>query len=648
MPRLLSPPQVETGVGTLYSQDFNDCYFQAAGPIDEINYVFIEGNKLVELWDDCQERGQRTCVIGETGFGTGLNFVVVWWHWKQWCDRNPESLLQLHFVSVEFAPLTPEQLSAVYQGFPQFKSIFKELLNAWPAPWEGCHYRQFSDRVVLSLLFGDGVDMFAEHDFLADCWFLDGFAPSCNHRMWSPELYEQLARHSKDGTRLATFTAAGHVRRGLQAVGFSVEKRPGFNKRHMTVGLFAEHKETLREINAPKIAIIGAGYAGLHLAKSFAQSGLHVDVFDAEKSMSGASGNFAHLLYLKPKLHLNDFNHFFEQAYDFAAYSYKGDEGVHHTGAAHFLNEKEQWTAEEIEAKWPKSWVEKITAQEFEEKVGLKTTQRAIWMPQACFIQPYVWADFIQQKYAQFIHLKHHHKLENLDYQKKWSLVFQTENAHKQTYNEYDLVYITAGAGSAEILQGSGNKCLGPDPSKPSHWRYPLRPIAGQSSVINTEKLSSSSWPFQHIKAGVCGLVYLSPVFDQEQTFGSRFYPDEIAGPLLPEDDIANISDLATDFDCKLDMDVLTKAISGGTSATRVQTTDYLPMVGPVFFEEGEGLHICTGFGAKGSMVAPYVAQILTNQVVAGAPVASNAILKMLHPNRFEKRLRKFQQQRKK
>ena len=130
MPRLLSPPQVETGVGTLYSQDFNDCYFQAAGPIDEINYVFIEGNKLVELWDECQERGQRTCVIGETGFGTGLNFVVVWWHWKQWCDRNPESLLQLHFVSVEFAPLTPEQLSAVYQGFPQFKSIFKEIIQS--------------------------------------------------------------------------------------------------------------------------------------------------------------------------------------------------------------------------------------------------------------------------------------------------------------------------------------------------------------------------------------------------------------------------------------------------------------------------------------------------------------------------------------
>jgi len=36
---------------------------------------------------------------------------------------------------------------------------------------------------------------------------------------------------------LATYTAAGHVRRALQAAGFQIDRRAGHGrKRHMTVG----------------------------------------------------------------------------------------------------------------------------------------------------------------------------------------------------------------------------------------------------------------------------------------------------------------------------------------------------------------------------------------------------------------------------
>ncbi|HBP68388.1 MAG TPA: 5-methylaminomethyl-2-thiouridinemethyltransferase, partial [Alcanivorax sp.] len=47
-----------------------------------------------------------------------------------------------------------------------------------------------------------------------DAWFLDGFAPARNPDMWQAGLFAELAAHSRPGATLATFTAAGFVRRG--------------------------------------------------------------------------------------------------------------------------------------------------------------------------------------------------------------------------------------------------------------------------------------------------------------------------------------------------------------------------------------------------------------------------------------------------
>ncbi|MEM9737116.1 MAG: MnmC family methyltransferase, partial [Pseudomonadota bacterium] len=72
---------------------------------------------------------------------------------------------------------------------------------------------------------------------MAEAWFLDGFAPARNPELWEPDLLAEVARHTAPEGTFATYTAAGHVRRTLEAVGFAVERRPGFGrKRHMTAG----------------------------------------------------------------------------------------------------------------------------------------------------------------------------------------------------------------------------------------------------------------------------------------------------------------------------------------------------------------------------------------------------------------------------
>jgi tRNA U34 5-methylaminomethyl-2-thiouridine-forming methyltransferase MnmC len=51
----------------------------------------------------------------------------------------------------------------------------------------------------------------------------------------------EVARHTAPAGTFATYTAAGFVRRGLQAAGFQVERAKGYGfKRHMTRGKMDE------------------------------------------------------------------------------------------------------------------------------------------------------------------------------------------------------------------------------------------------------------------------------------------------------------------------------------------------------------------------------------------------------------------------
>jgi tRNA U34 5-methylaminomethyl-2-thiouridine-forming methyltransferase MnmC len=74
----------------------------------------------------------------------------------------------------------------------------------------------------------------------ADAWFLDGFSPAKNPELWGDDLLVDVARHTAPGGTFATYTAAGFVRRGLQAAGFQVERCAGFGrKRHMSRGILS-------------------------------------------------------------------------------------------------------------------------------------------------------------------------------------------------------------------------------------------------------------------------------------------------------------------------------------------------------------------------------------------------------------------------
>lgn len=89
----------------------------------------------------------------------------------------------------------------------------------------------------LQVFVGDVLDMLPDMPAKVDAWFMDGFSPAKNPAMWQPAVYNAMAQQSNPEATLATFTAAGHVRRGLEEAGFQVRKEKGFgHKRDMTVG----------------------------------------------------------------------------------------------------------------------------------------------------------------------------------------------------------------------------------------------------------------------------------------------------------------------------------------------------------------------------------------------------------------------------
>ncbi len=219
--------------GQPYSQTFNDIYFSTDDGLEETNQVFIAQNQLETRFKSLQD---TTFTIIETGFGTGLNFLVTS---ALWLAHAPPHA-QLYFYSIEKYPLKLADLSRVHALWPQFSAISCELLNQYETLKSGTnHFSIAGGRIQLALQVDDVALALPQLTKKADAWFLDGFAPAKNTEMWTADVFAQIALLSQTNTTFATFTSAGIVRRGLQAVGFKVEKQAGFGKkREMLRGTF--------------------------------------------------------------------------------------------------------------------------------------------------------------------------------------------------------------------------------------------------------------------------------------------------------------------------------------------------------------------------------------------------------------------------
>ncbi len=266
------------------SNMFDDIYFDPEHGLQEVDYVFVEHNNLIERFQSCDH-----FTIGELGFGTGLNIVRSIQHFL---EVSPSSSI-LHVVSCERYPLSLSDLEQALKQWPELWEVSQELLRAYPEMPFGCRRLWlFAGRVRITLLFGDAAASLAEYTGVADAWFFDGFAPQRNADMWSEKVFKQVALHSHAGTTFATFTAAGFVRRTMQSLGFDVKRPAGFGRKREMLAGFVRGSAT-RPVLRPnlRIGIVGAGIGGCSVAHVFGAYGCDITVIDCTGVHSGASGN---------------------------------------------------------------------------------------------------------------------------------------------------------------------------------------------------------------------------------------------------------------------------------------------------------------------------------------------------------------------
>ena len=201
------------------STRFDDPYYSLENGLAETRHVFLAGN-------DLPARFRPGFHVAELGFGTGLNLLATLQSWRETRQTG-----QLHFTTFEAFPLAGRDMIRAQGAFADLSDIAAELAPYWERS-----AREFTlDDLVFRMIPGDARDTLPEWNGMADAWFLDGFSPAKNPELWTGALMAEVAAHMADGGTAATYTAAGHVRRALEAAGLSVTRQRGFGrKRHMT------------------------------------------------------------------------------------------------------------------------------------------------------------------------------------------------------------------------------------------------------------------------------------------------------------------------------------------------------------------------------------------------------------------------------
>ncbi|MDV6373964.1 tRNA (5-methylaminomethyl-2-thiouridine)(34)-methyltransferase MnmD [Deinococcus arenicola] len=204
-----SPEIIQTpdGSRTAMSTRYGEAYGSRHGAHTQARHVFVEGTET---------HLHPAPRVLEIGFGLGVNFRATL------ADAAARGV-RLEYMAYEFDPAPAELLREVSEGEVGAEHpAWQQLLEQWPhAPLE-----IETENVRLTVYFADVLTADLPQDW-ATALYLDGFSPTRNPEVWTPEFVAQLAGTLAPGGILATYSAAGHVRRSLAAAGLEVERRPG-------------------------------------------------------------------------------------------------------------------------------------------------------------------------------------------------------------------------------------------------------------------------------------------------------------------------------------------------------------------------------------------------------------------------------------
>ncbi len=631
---MTTDPALDWSDGAPRSRHFGDIYFSRDGGLEETRHVFLRGNHLEQRFAALGPG--KAFVIGETGFGTGLNFLCAW----QMFDRLAPPGARLHFVSTELHPLSGADLRRCAALWPELAPWYGPLCEAWgPLPPAFHRFVFAGGRVTLTLLAGDARDALPELEARLDAWFLDGFAPSRNAGLWSEAVLGEVSRLSRPGATMATYTVAGAVRRGLERVGFRVERVPGFGaKRHMLQGVCERPmvpvwRPPWQRTPAPAPAdaeavVVGAGLAGTAAAASLAARGFRVSVVDRANTLAaGASGNAQGVLYVKPSAHDTPLTALVLAGLGVtrrALPTLLPEDGVSWSRCGVLVLPEDE--AEAIRQSrlaalgWPEGFVRAVDREQAGALAGLPMPTGGLFYADAGWVHPPALCAALAARPGVVFRPGVHVQSLMREPGGRWRLGCAG--------GEVIMADVVVVASALEALR------LGPLAG------LPLKGIRGQVTLLPATPASAA------LRTVICGASYAAPARAGHHCFGATFDVHDASDAIRSTDNADNLQALAT---LVPSLHAATRAVSldaaelPARAGVRCVTPDYLPIAGPVVDAERfgerfgalrhdaklrlegempwqEGLYVSLGHGSRGLVTALVCAELIASQA-AGEPL---------------------------
>ena len=664
------------------STRYGDIYHPRGGAAAQARHVFLAGCGLPGRW-----QGHDRFVVLETGFGLGHNFLATWQAWRD----DPERAARLVFISIELHPLAAADLALAHRD-GAWPALAAELRARWPPATPDLHRLAFdAGRVELLLGFGDVQTWLRALDAEVDAFYLDGFAPTRNPRMWDARVCKALGRLAAPGATLATWSAAGALRRDLTSAGFEVRRAPGKGgKREITLARFAPRftprrspraaaplaaaapaaqdaadpaalRPAARVANGVRAAadrrhalIIGAGLAGCAAADALAEQGWRCTLVDRGAGVAtAASGNPAGLFH--GVVHAADGPHtrFGRSAALHAAATLAQalDAGV--AGAIDGLLRLEHrldlgaMRSLLDDLGLPVEYVDAFSADQASAAAGIPVGAPCWFYPSGGWVDPRGLAAWLLSRSKATLHCKV--DVARLQRQPAgWTLL----DAAGATIAEAPVVVLANGCGAAALAQSAVGDAAAPSPPRsaatapgeaavlsPPGVFWPLETRRGQLSIAPAADLDLPRLP-------IAGSGYLLPRIGDAAIFGATSQVDDADPTVRPADHLANLLQLERLLGRPSG---LALAALTGRTAWRCASADRLPLIGavPDIVAPGArleqprqvarlpGLFVFAGLGSRGITWCSLGARILAG-AVSGAPApADRSLLDAVDPARY-------------
>lgn len=631
------------------SRVFDDVYFSDQSGLDETRYVFLEQNHLQQRFAALPEGGRL--VIGETGFGTGLNLLCAW----QLFDQHAAPGARLHFVSVEKYPLSRADLQRALALWPELKPWADQLLAQYVAIHQGFQRLVLdAGRVTLTLLIGDALEQLPQLDAQVDAWFLDGFAPAKNPDMWTAELFAELARLAAPGSTISTFTSTGWVRRLLNGAGFKMKRTPGIG--HKWEILRGEFLGWPSQTPAPpaikpwfarppahrgerRALVIGGGMAGCTTAASLAARGWQVSLLERHDGLAQeASGNPQGVLYLKLSAHGTALSQMIVSGFGHTRrllqHLQRGLDWDNCGVLQLAFNPKEAARQAQLAAAFDPQLVHQLDQQQAQAQAGIGLESGGLFYPEGGWVHPPALCEWqAHQPGIEILTLHDALDLRKVDDQ------WQAFDGERLLASAPVVVL----AGAAEVKRFAASAQL------------PLKRIRGQ--ITRVPQTGSS----QSLATVVCAEGYVAPPRLGEHTLGASFdfKSDDLTATAADHaDNLALLAAISPDLAARLQASSLAPDTLQGRAAFRCTSPDYLPIVGPLAdspaFAEAyaalrkdarqtpdiacpwlDGLYVNSGHGSRGLITAPLSAELLAAWLDNEPLPLPRSVAEACHPNRF-------------